>query len=366
MFSNFATSRIINIVDSGSSINMGIWQSAISNAGILKDHGIVTELWVFGTAIPDTDVSISILNLSSVSTAQIPELILSRNITKENDIIVTHGCWRHSTRWGSCFSSLGFKWVYTPHGMLDHWALNQKWLKKKLYLRFIERPLVKNPYFIRAVSNAEKEDLQKIFPKELVLIIPNGVDVPELIHQSKLTGQYLFLGRLHRKKGVVELVKGWQQSLLNNNPRYNLVIAGPDQGELKQITALMKLCSNVQYAGKVYKKEKHDLFGQSSFYLLPSYSEGFPTAVLEAMSYGLVCLISKACHLPQAFEREFVFELRPSPENIAAQLNLTIMIPSTRLMDLSNVGRNFVLINYSLRKVADMQIEAYKLRPVLK
>ncbi|MEJ0030745.1 MAG: glycosyltransferase [Bacteroidota bacterium] len=85
------------------------------------------------------------------------------------------------------------------------------------------------------------------------------------------------------------MVEAWH-AINSQNNSVKLIIAGPDEGELKHIQHLIK--GNVEYAGAVYGDGKKKLLNEASYYLLPSYSEGFPTSVLEAMSYGQIPLIS--------------------------------------------------------------------------
>src|SRR5207249_4774582 len=63
---------------------------------------------------------------------------------------------------------------------------------------------------------------------------------------------FLFMARLHHKKGVLPLVKAWLHSPLQNNANYELVIAGPDEDELKKIKPLLAQSDNAIYVGPIY------------------------------------------------------------------------------------------------------------------
>ncbi|HLF34050.1 MAG TPA: glycosyltransferase, partial [Cyclobacteriaceae bacterium] len=145
---------------------------------------------------------------------------------------------------------------------------------------------------------------------------------------NKLT--FLFLGRLHHKKGVVPLIKAWLSSSLNNDSRFQLIVAGPDDGELVKIKRLIgenrpksedpfqrrdfvphqddrtsdlgPPTSNILLKGPVYGSEKEKLLLSATYFLLPSQSEGFPTSILEAMTLGCIPVFSEGCNFPEALE----------------------------------------------------------------
>src|SRR5690606_2109470 len=148
---------------------------------------------------------------------------------------------------------------------------------------------------VRAVSRPEKANLEKQLGRGVTLV-ENGVTLPEdLPPKDDQETLFLFMARLHYKKGVAPLVRAWKR-VMDGAGEKTLVIAGPDEGELEKIRPL--LTGNVRYIGAVYGKEKEDWLKRSHYYFLPSFSEGFPTSVLEAMSYGLTPLITAGCNFP--------------------------------------------------------------------
>lgn len=351
--------RIINLVDSGAQINRGIWSAATSTASLLLLQNVETELWIAGTTLPQLDEPVRVLLLSSTLISSIPALIQSERLDKGNDIIVSHGAWRFCTKWGYEFSKLGFKWIYTPHGMLEPWAMHQKIIKKKLYFYFFEQRMAESSAAIRAVSNTEKINLTKLFPHTSVQLIPNGVKIEEINTPVIIRYQFLFLGRLHKKKGIMELVEGWQRSLLNNNPNYTLIIAGPDEGELDKIQPLLNNSINIKYVGAVYGAERSELFKSCNFFVLPSYSEGFPVTALEAMSFGLISLLSSGCNLPEAISEGVAIEIIPDPVNIQVTLERILLLSEKELNTISNKAYQFVKSHFSIESIAQLQLNTY-------
>ena len=220
--------------------------------------------------------------------------------------------------------------------------MRHKRLKKLSYFWLIERRLAKSAALIRAVSLNEQANLQKMF-KKAVCLIENGVKVPQLAIKN-LDGPliYLFMARLHHKKGILPLVNAWSAENTKNSM---LIIAGPDEGELENILPIIKRTPNIQYVGAVYGDDKRQLLEKSHYYILPSYSEGFPTSVVEAMSYGLIPIISPECNFAAVFENKLGYCVYPREENIRKVLR--VILDKEFDVSLSERNRQFVVNNNS-------------------
>ena len=94
----------------------------------------------------------------------------------------------------------------------------------------------------------------------------------------------LFLSRLIKGKGVYETIKAFE-NLRTDNFNIQLIIAGSGE-ESEAIKLLVEQNENITLTGHVEGQEKIELYKNCTLYCLPSYSEGLPTSVLEAMSFG--------------------------------------------------------------------------------
>jgi glycosyltransferase involved in cell wall biosynthesis len=322
--------RIINIVDRLDKVNFGIWNAAIATAKALGDaFEAESEIW-YPEATRDSEYP----NLNGAHARGLEDLSLKglevaredAGLDPSRDMIVSHGCWRYPTRWGLTLKKDGFAWMAVPHGMLERWSLGQKPWRKRIYYAFKERPALRKADRIRAVGKPEYDSLVKRFGK-LVVWVPNGVGAiePEGRQPIGERRQILFMARLHHKKGLIPLLQGWMQSKLGTDPRFELKIAGPDDGELARIEQMLKEHSDalkgVELLGPVYGEAKEKLLFSSHYYILPSYSEGFPTSVLEAMQHGCVPLISRGCNFPDVFTEGLGELVEPSASSVAAGLN---------------------------------------------
>jgi glycosyltransferase involved in cell wall biosynthesis len=109
---------------------------------------------------------------------------------------------------------------------------------------------------------------------------------------SKQTSQLLFLGRIGKRKGAFDLLNAIA-AVKEEFPDVYLIMGG--DGEVDKAAAMARelgIEENVKFAGWVRGDEKKQLFFESAAFLLPSYSEGMPMSVLEALSSGLPVIAS--------------------------------------------------------------------------
>jgi glycosyltransferase involved in cell wall biosynthesis len=356
---------ILNIVDNMSRVNFGIWNAAIATAPELKHHHhIETVLWYPSVNEVPVLASVRQRSFEKLSFHTIKKVLHEEGLTPDSTIVVTHGCWNFPTRWGAKMKKMGYHWVYVPHGMLEPWSLAQKKWKKKIYYRFFEGPLSGHADAIRAVGKPEWTNLVQHYKN--VWLNPNGITSPKNAatykweHPDKLN--YLFMARLHYKKGILPLVEAWLQSPQFNNGRCHLYIAGPDDGELSKIKEVLNRYPdmNITYLGGVYDDEKEALLNRCHVYLLPSQSEGFPTSVLEAMSNKLVTVITDGCNFPEAIESQKVYRTTSSQQGIVNTLKKLHQQSVANLAYFAQQSAEWVLENYSLAKIAKDQAEMYQ------
>ncbi len=359
--------RIINIVDSVDIINFGVWNAATATADALaSDHGCEVELW-YPEREPAKPIKQSVKKvlLSKTSISELERLIKFKNLSPDNDLIITHGCWQYATKWGAALKKKGFKWVYIPHGMLEPWSMSQKELKKRFYFSLIEKPLAVRADCIRAVGQPEYNNLVNMFPRHSnIQFIPNCVDGHDYDLSGKLYGvkKMLFMGRLHHKKGVSELAEAWVASKLNNRKDFKLLIAGPDQGELKKIEKTINgsINENIEYLGSVYGDEKIRILSSCHYFALPSRSEGFPTSIVEALSYGLVPMVSDGCNFPEVFKNNLGIRVSPEVDTIIAGLNQILELDDAELISRQKKGIQLFKENYTTKQIAKKEMDVYQ------
>ena len=120
----------------------------------------------------------------------------------------------------------------------------------------------------------------------------------------ELAGKFvlLFFGRLHVKKGL-DLLAEALAALAREHPDLHLLLAGKDDGALGAVPPTGSTTpgwpSRVTWVGHVAGERARQVWGAADAFILPSYSEGFSMAILEALACRLPCLITTACHFPE-------------------------------------------------------------------
>jgi len=192
-------------------------------------------------------------------------------------------------------------YVLTPHGTFTQGAMDQnKWLKK-LYFRFLEKPLLNKAQAVQCLGHAEQSDLEALSKSLQIQLIPNGQNFGELICESPITPSSEFIigycGRIEeRQKGLDVLLKSFRFYLeqLGGRGKLHLIGDGPYLQEMKALAEKLELDPHICFWGKKFDQEKIQILSQMKLFVHSSRNEGLPTAVIEALSLGIPCLVSKA------------------------------------------------------------------------
>lgn len=160
-----------------------------------------------------------------------------------------------------------------------------------------------------------KKFVLKISPTANVVVINNAVALPEIKDkEARETRTFLFLGALIQRKGVADLLNAVNQMKNERISDFRLVVAGAgaEEKRLKEYVKNNNLQDYVDFMGWVTKEQKPALFEKADVLVLPSYNEGLPIAILEAMSYGLPIISTNVGSIAEAIkENENGFLIKP-------------------------------------------------------
>jgi poly(glycerol-phosphate) alpha-glucosyltransferase len=256
--------------------------------------------------------------------------------------------------------------------MLDKWAIRRSRAKKVLAKFFFEDRLLRSAVCLHALNAEEVESIRDFGLTNPVCVIPNGIMLPPVGPESSPPWKekfgtearvLLFLGRLHPKKNVHGLIEAFSQlKSMRKLDDWRLVIAGWDQdGYGKNLDRQVRasgLSDEVVFVGPLYGAEKHAALSNSAAFVLPSFSEGLPMAVLEAWSYGLPVAMSDACNLSEGFRCGAAFQLDTGPK-LAEGLYRLLEAPPCLLAEMGERGKRMVTARYSWDAVGAQFGEVY-------
>jgi glycosyltransferase involved in cell wall biosynthesis len=295
-------------------------------------------------------------------------LSLIRSVmASDADVIHLHGIWM-ATSLAAALASF-FKdraVIISPHGMMDPWILRRGRLKKCLAYWGYERHSWRGAKFFHALNSAECNAISRLIPDSEIVTIPNGMDFGNPTpFKIKPVLELLFLGRIHEKKNVMNLIEAVEKIPLDiyQEKPFRLTIAGwGDQPYVKEIVDKIEQnnTGRIRFVGPVYGENKEKLLSCSDIFILPSLSEGLPVAVLEAWSASLVVMMSKECNLELAFSNGAAIQVGLTIESLLEQLLNVLNMSFDELNGYSQVGFSYGQSNYSWPVVCSKYVDMYR------
>ena len=146
--------------------------------------------------------------------------------------------------------------------------------------------------FVAITQDVKNELLSIGVPREKIIVIPNGVKVSKALSKSNKRIEFLFVGRLIKRKRVDLLLEAWELSGAKEKSRLTIIGDGPEKQPLVKIVNDKKLSASVRVLGEKNQIEVFSIMKQSDVFVLPSDSEGMSNSLLEAMSFGNIPLVS--------------------------------------------------------------------------
>ena len=129
---------------------------------------------------------------------------------------------------------------------------------------------------------------------------PKGVERPTAMSQ---TVELLFLGKLNQRKGIFDILQAFAQLEPELQKRAKLTFAGAgSEYELWEMARELGIDQQISLPGWVDAKQRDQLMLSSDIFLLPSYNEGLPMSLLEAMAWGLPAITTPVGGIPEVIE----------------------------------------------------------------
>lgn len=310
-----------------------------------------------------------------------PSMILLLLGTMDNfDIIHIHDCRSFQGIVAYLFARIRkVPFVFQPHGSYLSPLLGSR-AKKMARIaldKVISEGIVRKASKVIVLSRAEAEDYRAMgVPEEKIAIIPNGIDLESFRDlpsrgdfRSKLsTGEdnkiILFLGRIHKIKGIDFLVKAYVR-LLDKFNSVSLAIVGSDDGylsELKQLLSKMKMITNsVLLTGPLYGRDKLEAYVDADVFVLPSRYETFPNVVLEAYACSKPVIASNVESISDiVIHGKTGLLFSPGDVQELAKMISYMLTHSEQAEEMGHRARKLVEDEFSIERVVDSLEDLYE------
>jgi glycosyltransferase involved in cell wall biosynthesis len=261
---------------------------------------------------------------------------------------------------------------YHAHGFFDPWILNRSSFKKRMVRFLFEDRNFRNVRLWRALTSKEASQIRSVGMRSPIEVLPNGIrieeidqptrenDVAKYTKQSK-SKRVLFLGRIHPKKGLDLLIAAWAK-LASHHHDWELTLVGPDEGgylaTVKSMIVNADLTNSVRVYDVVSGPEKVAVFRSSDLFVLPSYSEGFPVAIVEAAAHRLPCVITTECNFPELVEAGGAWESLPTIDSFTEVLRQALLVDDQERRQRGECGRALIESRYTWDVIAKQMNDA--------
>ena len=257
---------------------------------------------------------------------------------------------------------LGKPVVWSPRGMLQRWDGTKRPHLKTLW-EIVCRSASPKRLVLHATSDEEARESQSRLPDVQTVVIPNGVEIPGRIerHSGLAERQFVYLGRLHPKKGLENLLDACKKVRQSLGISSQLTIAG--DGDLSYVNSLrsriqeLGLSETVRMIGRVDGDAKKEFFENADVLIAPSHTENFGLVVAEALAHGVPVIASRGTPWSRLEEVGCGLWVENDPESLAAAIQRISTMP---LREMGLRGREWMQREFGWDSLAEKMTQVYR------
>lgn len=257
-------------------------------------------------------------------------------------------------------------YVVIPHGSLRDEAQSQRYIPKIILNKLFYNSFINNSCLIQYLSESEKNASSKF--KQNSIIIPNGIFIKDNFKWEQRENEYfdfIFIGRyaiFH--KGLDILVNACEEIkdfMRENKIRVNLYGVDFENNLLKLNAMIEEKCISdiIIINGGVFDNEKYDKLLEADCFIQTSRSEGQPVGIIEALSVGLVSVVTDGTTFAELVERENCGFAAGSTSHSVAKTMVKVYNEKDKLPEMSKKAREVIKDNFSWDNVARKTEEIY-------
>lgn len=226
---------------------------------------------------------------------------------------------------------------------------------------------LKQKYLLYILSSADaliclsdywKEIIEEHTTQENVIVLPNAVEVDDYIIYTEKSErmQVLFISQLFERKGVNELIEATSQLL----PDYEFDVSIAGKGPLADQVEEFSNREHVHYHGFVSEEKKYEMISQADIFVLPSFAEGLPIVILEAMAGQNAIICTSVGSLPEVMGEDNGHLVPPGDVEAIRDALETYLKNPERIDNIGESNRQLVEDNYSWDAHGDRLISIYR------
>ena len=259
----------------------------------------------------------------------------------------------------------GIPYVIIPHGELSREAQSRKWLKKKVANLLLFNRFINGAAGLQFLS--EREMAASRFGKTK-FVATNGISIPETTKESfRREGvRILYIGRLEAHiKGLDIMIRAAARCgdvFRQRNATFHLY--GPNKGKrYEHIVSLIneyQVSDFVTISPAISGAEKETAILDSDLFIQTSRTEGMPMGILEALSYGLPCIVTDGTTLGELIEESNAgWRCETNAESVAK--NLVLALEQTALYEEKSANaRRIAAQKFSWEEIASATVAQYE------
>ena len=256
--------------------------------------------------------------------------------------------------------------VWSPRGAIQdahEWEGSRRRKLKRVWERICNTLIRRGKVVTHTTSERERVATQERLPRATAMIVPNGVDVPDVLSERDWLPdgrlRVMYLGRLSPKKGIENLLYAIDRI---DDPTVSLTIYGA--GDVAYATSLKELAGrlgllgkSVFFAGNVDGEAKSAAFHTADVCVVPSHTENFCMVVAEALAHGVPVIASHGTPWAEIEEKRCGLWVDNSPESLAQAI---ARIRAMTLREMGARGRDWMKREFSSDALAEEMMEIYR------
>lgn len=245
-------------------------------------------------------------------------------------------------------------------GAFDEFAIDGGWLRSWCVRHTLQRSDI-----VIVLSNRWRAWVQEFAPRSTVRVLANSVSVPHAApprdSDGTSGGRVLYLGLISEAKGTFDLLKAWVRFGAEVQG-WRLAVGG--NGEVERFLAEaneLGVGGGIDFLGWVSGADKVRELSAADIFVLPSYREGMPVSILEAMAYGVAVIATPVGGVPDMLEPD-VHGLVVQPGDIAALSQALVRLASSAplRLKLASAAREHVSRHYATETIVQQLCELYR------